>query len=312
MALATIGGHGEYSVWGAFQKHVISRAVHGMHHKQAFWYYARVIPSQLVPWTALAPAAIVLAYKRRNASDRFLLAWAAFVVIFFSIPVEKRDLYVLPAYPAFAILTARLLAAVDAGGAPVPRRLATVPHGILSAFILVLGMAIPFVIGRTGFVSPRTSLLPAAALAATGAFSLALTIRGRLRSAVGATVAGTAAAYLATATIVLPALNPIKSAREFSEKLVAVSAESRAAGHEVVAYDVGNLPAALALYSNGLYTVEISDPAALARHLAQDARVFAVADARELALLPSAARERLVVLQREELSGRPVVLVANR
>jgi 4-amino-4-deoxy-L-arabinose transferase-like glycosyltransferase len=312
MAVATIGGHGEYSVWGAFQKHVLDRAVHGMHHKQAFWYYARVIPAQLVPWTALAPAAIVLAFKRRDAGDRFLLAWAAFVVIFFSIPVEKRDLYVLPAYPAFAILAARLVEALEAGGAAVPRRFATIPQGILSAFVFLLGVAIPFVIGRTGFVSTRTSLLPALALALTGAVSLTLILRGRLRGAVTATIAGITVAYLATATLVFPVLNPIKSARGFAERLAALSADSRSAGHTVVAFDVGNLPQALALYSNGLYTNETSDPAVLERHLAQEARVFAVVNATDLDRLSADARGRLVVLHQERLAGRPVVLVVNR
>jgi len=79
-----------------------------------------------------------------------------------------------------------------------------------------------------------------------------------------------------------------------------------------VAFDVGNLPEALALYSNGLYTIESADPAVLDRHLGQEARVFAVVNETDLVQLSGSVRDQLVVLRREALAGRPVALVANR
>ena len=312
MALATVGGHGTYSVWAAFKQHVLNRALHGMHHKQPFWYYAQVLPVQLVPWSGLVPAALVLAWRRRGADDRFLLVWAAFVVAFFSVPVEKRDLYVLPAYPAFAILVARVVGAVDSGIREAPRRLATISHAVVGALLTLAGVAVPFAAGRSGELSPAVAVVPAVALAATGIASLVLAARDRLRPAVLATIAGTAATYLAIATTALPALNPVMSARAFSESLATKTAASRAAGHDVLAYEVGNLPQAFALYTRGLYTKETSDPAVLERHFAQAEQVFAVADERSLEQLQASTREHLVVLSRARLNGRSVVIAANR
>lgn len=312
MALATVGGHGEYSVWGAIQKHVLSRALHGMHHKQPFWYYAQVLPVQLVPWTALVPAAAVAAYRMRRPSDRFLLVWAAFVVLFFSIPVEKRDLYVLPAYPAFALLVARLVEGIEAGTAPIARRAATVPHGILSALCVIVGLAAPFLVARKGYMTVAQALIPSFALAAGGAAALFFLRRGQLRRAVLGTIAGTALAYLTTSTIVFPLLDSIRSARNFSVAMAEASAESRKAGHPVLAFDVGNLPEAFAFYSNGVYTKTTSEPADLAQHLASPDRVLAVVDEHDLPVLSEAQRAGLVVLRREQLGGKHIVLVANR
>ena len=62
------------------------------------------------PWQLWRRQALTVARfeARRILAGRrwiaiFLLAWSLFVVIFFSIPTEKRDLYVLPAFPAFAL-----------------------------------------------------------------------------------------------------------------------------------------------------------------------------------------------------------------
>jgi 4-amino-4-deoxy-L-arabinose transferase-like glycosyltransferase len=303
MLIATVGGHGTYSVWGAFQKHVLDRAVHGMHHKQPFWYYAKVLPPQLVPWVAVVPAAVIVAWRRRDAGDRMLLVWAGFVVLFFSIPVEKRDLYVLPAYPAIAILVARLGAM---------RRMATIPHAVLAGGMLAIGLAAPILVPRAGYLSFGSTILPSAALAITGAAVLILAIRGRLQAALVATAAGTAAAYLLTATCVFPALDPIKSARVFAGIVKETSAASRAGGNAIVAFDVGNLPEALAFYSDGIYARVAGEPSVLEAHLAQQARVFAVIQEGEIALLPERLRTPLVVVDRRELAGRHIALVANR
>ena len=92
----------------------VERGLHGMHHAQPFWYYLEVLPYALLPWSFLLPGALLLAWRRRrDPADRFLLAWALFIVLFFSVSTEKRNLYILPAFPAFALLFARLVASVD-------------------------------------------------------------------------------------------------------------------------------------------------------------------------------------------------------
>ena len=320
MAIATIGGQGEYSVWGAFEKHVLNRAIHGMHHRQPFWYYAKVLPVQLLPWSGLLPGALYLAWRRRHApADRFLLVWAVFVVALFTISTEKRDLYVLPAFPAFALLFARLVRAVEAEGSGEAareraphRRWVTIPLAVTGAVFAAAALALPIAARRYPDY-PKAPLLAVAAVMLAGGAAIAIVAsRGRVRGAVLAAAAAVSVAYVTAAAVAYPAFDPFRSARAFTAEVEAATAGSRAVGERVLAYRIGNLPQAIALYSNGLYTVETAEPADLASHLMRDAEVFAVADRPQLALLSPEARGRIAVLRSAELASRTVVLISNR
>ena len=113
---ATLWGPAEYSVIGALREHFVERGMHGMHHVRPFWYYAERLPLSLLPWTGLLPGALVVAWRNRRLSTgvRLALVAAVFVVVFFSISTEKRDLYVLPALPALALMMSCLLYTSDA------------------------------------------------------------------------------------------------------------------------------------------------------------------------------------------------------
>ena len=77
-------------------------------HRRPFYYFLYHFPLDFLPWTLLLP----LSYKvlrRAPEADRgrrMLVAWILFVILFFSISASKRNLYILLAYPAAAILVA--------------------------------------------------------------------------------------------------------------------------------------------------------------------------------------------------------------
>jgi len=314
IAAATIWGPAEYSVWGALKEHFIDRGMHGMHHAQPWWYYAKVLPPQLLPWTYLVPGALVLAWRRRDRDDRFLLVVAIFVVLFFSISTEKRTLYVLPAFPAFALMTARLVGAVmDWEPAPlISRRWVSLAQGLLGGFLTVVGLALPFAARRfeqaPGWVVGALTVI----LLAAGLATVYTAFRGRILATVALPAAGFAVAYLFVASFVFPAANPVKSARAFAETMAKVTVGSRADGHRVLACGLGNLPIHFAFYSDGIYTIETDDPAALAAHLDQEAEVYAVINADLIDQLPEGVRQRMVSLESTRLNRRDVLLVANR
>jgi 4-amino-4-deoxy-L-arabinose transferase-like glycosyltransferase len=317
MIIATVGSHGEYSVWGALKEHVIDRSVHGMAHRQPPWYYAKMLPVLLFPWSALAIAAVILAWRKRGQSiDRFLLVAATVVIVIFSISTEKRGLYVLPAMPAFALLVARLLATVqgwiESGQESTGmRRWVAVAQGATGALLAVVGIATPFAAGRFDEVPRHVAILLGVALALTGAVVLVMSVRRAARSALPL-AAGMAVSYLLAVSLLYPALEPRKSARPFALKLKEVTAASRAKGHEIVAYGMGNVPAALAFYSDGVYTEETDSGQVLEEHILQDAEVFAVINADGLNVIGDKARQRVEVLHQTRLSRRDVLLIRNR
>jgi len=315
---ATFGDSSDYSVWGALREHFIDRGIHGLHHKQPPWYFLKVLPPVLMPWTALIPGALLLAWRRRLPADRFLLVTALFVVTFFSVSTEKRELYALPALPAFALMTAALVGkvsgwrepALDVAAAP-SHRWVTVAQSLLGGLLVLIGLAVPLAADRAAELRPWISWVFAAVLLAAGTATLWFALKRRALLAALAPAAGLALAYLLVATMAYPLFEPRKSARPFALRIKEVTAESRAAGVPVVAYDLGNLPEPFAFYSDGMYTVETDDPEVLRHHLERQDPVFAVVNGDRLGPLPQSLRDRIGVIDSTRLSRRQVLLVTN-
>jgi 4-amino-4-deoxy-L-arabinose transferase-like glycosyltransferase len=304
IALATLEGHGTYSVWGAFEKHVLSRAIHGMHHKQPPWYYLTVLPVQLLPWSALVPGAILLAWRRRHdANDRFLLVHAIFVCVFFSIWTEKRDLYVLPAYPAFALLLSRLLVAGN--------RWTTIPFALTGGLLVLVAAGLPIAVSRAvpGLGVPW--LPPAVALTGAGIGTLVAAFVYRPAVTARTLAVGMGAVYLCIATWVYPRFDAIKSARALGEAVRKIAGPAHAVREPVLAYGLGNVVQGIAFYSDGVYVRVVDDLGAIATHLAGDGTAYAVIDSGGFANLPGTLRERLAVSGRFEMSRLEVLIVSN-
>jgi len=140
---------------------------------------------------------------------------------------------------------------------------------------------------------------------------LGCAVRGGVRQTIVATATTIMAVYLAVVSFVLPAANPGKSMRALAIAMRDASAASRAAGERVAAYRLSNVPEALAFYS-GVYTLEFQEIGRLVRHLERPGEVFALLDERALAELPTALRERLTVVARQERARNTVLLVTNR
>ena len=317
---ATLWGPAEYSVIGALREHFVERGMHGMHHVRPFWYYAERLPLSLLPWTGLLPGALVVAWRNRrhSAGVRLALVAVVFVVIFFSISTEKRDLYVLPAFPAFALLMSVLVAAVsgwrDELGeiADLDRRWATLGQGIIGGLFALVALAVPFVGDRVEILPSWMIFMLGGVLLATGAGTLFATSRGNALRSVAVMAGGMAVLYLAATALVYPAMEPRKSSRSFALTIKEITAESRAQGHQVMAWRAGNIPTAVAFYSDGLYTMETNDADDLARHLRQGALVYAVVLSSELEEVPADALEGMTVAAEARLSRRDLWLVANR
>jgi len=77
-------------------------------HQKPFYYFLYYFPLDFLPWTFLLPMSYA-ALKRAPEwcrERRRLIAWMVFVIFFFSLSVSKRNLYILPVYPAAAMLIA--------------------------------------------------------------------------------------------------------------------------------------------------------------------------------------------------------------
>ncbi len=100
-----------------FWKHNVGRFTSPeLQHSQPWWFYAPSLAVLLLPWT---PVALRYVWNGPQGDVRrtFLALWAAWPLLFFSLSVNKLPGYVLPAFPAIALLAAIGLSEARAAGA---------------------------------------------------------------------------------------------------------------------------------------------------------------------------------------------------
>jgi 4-amino-4-deoxy-L-arabinose transferase-like glycosyltransferase len=170
---------------------------------QPWWFFIPVLAAGLLPWTTLAPGALLAAWRQEAAPQgfrprRFLLAYSTFILVFFSASGSKLEAYVLPMLPALALLLGEAVARQAAR--PLRKHLAVA---------LLLGLALvaapPVVEALAGEWIPEAFpdafaywLQAAGAVLTVGAvYSLYQAGRGRARRA----IVGTALAALVASQI---------------------------------------------------------------------------------------------------------------
>ena len=245
-----------------------SQRLVGAVHREPMHYFLWMLPALTFPWSLGLPGAIARAWPRglcgsggppepnaesgrRGRADSFLLAWIAGIVFFFSIPGAKLSTYLMPAMPAFALLTARLLVRLWEARESVPRAARTAMAAL--GGVMALGvLALPFFAGSfsknsassfsSGLLANKRLLWPAAlgaALLFPGAWLLAL--RGFARVA-------TALLCGATLAIILLASGPaIEGLNSRSMKTVSEQVRSKLADCSVFV-SLGVAPESLTYY----------------------------------------------------------------
>jgi 4-amino-4-deoxy-L-arabinose transferase-like glycosyltransferase len=171
-AIVTSETRGEWA-YGFFLKHNFDRfgvAMEG--HGGPIFYHLLVLPAAFAPWSAFLPAALWYATRRRaEISDaapsprlpvpyRFLWCWVGVWLVFFSLAGTKLPNYLLPAYPALAILVARFLCRWAAGEARPARGWIVWSLLCLALVGAVSGGGIALAAGWLPVSLPRSSEIP--------------------------------------------------------------------------------------------------------------------------------------------------------
>jgi len=95
--------------WFFFVHEHFLRYTTTIHQRVEPWYYFLVLViAGSLPWTAVVAHAVWSAWKTQSGATfqarRFLLIWCAFVLLFFSASGSKLPPYILPLFPAAALL----------------------------------------------------------------------------------------------------------------------------------------------------------------------------------------------------------------
>lgn len=117
-------------------------------HGQPVYYYLVQIWIDLLPWGPLLPFAIwwtVRTGRLRQPNTQLMLWWFGTFLVFLSLAVTKRQLYMLPAYPAAAILLAPWIERLTRRGSLAPDSPSSRPVRIyipiLVAILVIIAVA---------------------------------------------------------------------------------------------------------------------------------------------------------------------------
>ena len=88
--------------------HSLERYARAWEHTAPWYYYLGAFPAEFLPWTLFLPQALVTRSSLGQSQGRdgrwFTVCWLVTILGFFSISTGKRDIYILPAFPAAALL----------------------------------------------------------------------------------------------------------------------------------------------------------------------------------------------------------------
>jgi len=179
--IAVSAANPEFAHFFFVQEH-FERFTTEMHQRvHPWWYFVPVLAAGMAPWIVPLARAAGRALRERSDAELLLWCWSLVVFVFFSISSSKLPPYILPIFPALAILAARSLTA------PVLR--------VQSALLLFGSLAAAYFVHRYAAGGPYAAygdwlVLSALILAASAVAAHVAAHMGRVQAAVIALAAG--------------------------------------------------------------------------------------------------------------------------
>jgi 4-amino-4-deoxy-L-arabinose transferase-like glycosyltransferase len=295
----------------AFVENVVLRFFHSGAHPHPFYYYLYHFPAIFLPWALFWPLVWRVGRKTALAPEgdprawRFLLAWVAVTLVFFSLSSGKRGLYLLPAFAPAALLCGDALVRTLSGLRALPRSVTLGAAGLAAvACVLALG---EILIGEFKGVA-----LPGAfgvavllgALVAAAAWALAGRARAPAQVRTGIGIASVFALELGIFALVFPAVNVEKSYRSIAVAAAAQAGEGGRVGLMRDEPTMGGL-----IYYGGRRVTLLESPESVRAYIEGGGRAIVV-KAKKLHLVEAVAP--VDVTARARLGAREMLVVAPR
>ena len=210
------------------ERYLWSSSAENLFHPEPLWFFVPVVLVALLPWSPLLPVTVTASLQERGG-DRLLAEYVVWVLVFFSLSSGKLATYVVPAFPAAAILTARWLVERRIDDRLAGRTLARVGAGLTAPLVIAAAVAIHDRAPSATFHA--ASLLPASAA------GLVVAIAGRRFTTTVAAVTVVSWGLVATLFVFSVWSAPALSAH-MSDRDLAHAARAAGPADAVVAYRV--------------------------------------------------------------------------
>ncbi len=238
-----------------------------------------------------------------------MLVWFSVIFLFFTFSKGKRELYLLPLYPAASIIVGKVW--YDLLSTPMERlrhEWISFPLYGLMGVLLIGGLAIPLGL----WIRLPAYLVygfPMALLMIGGSIALFLSLRKKRYGVVFLLiVAIMTGGFFYTLRVVFPLINPYKSARYLSQEIV-----SRMKPGEKLGYFGTFMTAPYNFYTGIVPIVELEKGEDLDHFLQSPERVYCLLQYRELvSFQKTPGRPKMELIVRRGVGSRDMVLISNQ
>ena len=268
------------------------------HHPQPFYYYVPMLLGGMLPWSLFIPLALFRSLrqgiKKLGDGVLFPLLWLAVIFLFFSSARSKLGTYVLPCFPAAALLVAGIWNELLTEPTTGRRRSAAWSLAVLPVLFLVATafivlkhpafekMEFPYGIG----LGDLTPVLVIVAVISTAALLLLMSQRYRASfAALGAVIPAT---FLVALMTILPLVNPYRSTVKLAKDMDRMLPPG---GKMTFFWNISDT----ALFYTDRKAALIWTEQDLLRYLATDGTPLCVIDTRQYAKLPRVAAASSIV-----------------
>ncbi|MCC7211012.1 MAG: glycosyltransferase family 39 protein [Candidatus Brocadia sp.] len=308
--LAGVYGGKEYTYQILFNQNV-GRFSNSFAHQRPFYYYFIHFPVNFSPWSIFIPSIVIFLVSRkgRERIGEILLplVWFVVVFIFLSIVSGKRDIYVLPLYPAASLLAAWFLNEfIEQFRERSFKKTGYYPCSVLCGVALVSGVFLPVVVYK---MYPQYALLsiPFAIILVAGGILLSRFIKhARIIPFLFTLIFMILIIFNLSTLKVIPVLNQYKSAKEICDKANSMIKP----GEQLALYNFFRDPYLFYTGRNYLEIIRGGDD--LMQFLKAQERVFLFIqekDFREVSKFPEIP---VFVLAKDSVGHRDVLLISNK
>jgi 4-amino-4-deoxy-L-arabinose transferase-like glycosyltransferase len=307
--LAYLKGGGDYLLGLLLQKTASTFFV-TFGHREPIFFYLWNFPANFLPWTLFVPSAIIYGLKAKEKKEIFFLfLWFALVFVFFSLAQAKRELYILPIYPAAALIVGKFWADVESKKKRDPR-LFSWPLLLMLAILFIMGIAAPFLapIFAHQYLSHALEIGLATTVIFVGGSLLAFfSYRSNKKARTFFIIVAMMFCFSLYGVFrVFPEINRYKSARPLSQEVVRMMGPRDQLG-------VYGLEGADYNYYTGYNRmIRFEDEAALKAALRSPGRLFCILQEKAYDTLKQDPTLRVFEMARGQVGHRRLVVISNR
>jgi 4-amino-4-deoxy-L-arabinose transferase-like glycosyltransferase len=308
--LASVYGGKDYAYQILFKQNV-GRFASSFAHKRPFYYYFINFPVNFIPWSIFIPSIAIYLFSKKGRtkiqSISLPVIWFAVVFIFFSIVSGKRDIYVLPLYPAVALITAWFLNEfVEQFRDKHFKRIGYYPCYILCGITLSLSILLPIAVYKL-FPQYTSITIPFVAILLIGGLVMLRFVRyARIIPFLFTIIFVIFFVFNVGTSKAIPILNQYKSAREICDKANSIMKP----GEKLAMYNFFRDPYLFYTRRNHIEVIRSLND--LTQFLSSTERVFLFIQEKDFKGVSQLPEIPMFVLEKDSVGHRDILFVSNK